>query len=167
MSPCACCRAPIGVRDPDPWEGRLDAYCYGCASARCDAYPGTCRPDDREDRMSDGYWLAVQDKRVQQLEAWVYRLCEAIDELKLWEPGRKGYAAALRRVFDERDWAMREVEAHATASGSPDVFDEMVDAAWNVLHNALPDGCSQTLVRAALTEAHSVALTKRRRHDDA
>lgn len=39
---CCCCGAPIAARDPDPWEGRLDGYCYECALARCDAYPGEC-----------------------------------------------------------------------------------------------------------------------------
>jgi hypothetical protein len=42
---------------------------------------------------------------------WVFRLIEAIDELGLWEPGRKGYAAALRRLRAERDWAWRELNA--------------------------------------------------------
>lgn len=44
---CACCRAPYQYRQPknNPWDGRLDAYCYDCASARCDAYPGDCGKD--------------------------------------------------------------------------------------------------------------------------
>lgn len=46
---------------------------------------------------------------------WVFRLIEAIDELGLWEPGRRGYAAALRRLRAERDWAWREL-GNATAS---------------------------------------------------
>lgn len=78
----------------------------------------TIRPrSDQRDPMSDAHWLAVQDKRVQELEAWVFRVGEAIDDLKLWEPGRKGYAAVLNRLFAERDWAMREMEAHSAASG--------------------------------------------------
>jgi hypothetical protein len=42
---CACCGKPITPRDPDPWDGRLDAYCEDCAHTRCDAYPGSCRSD--------------------------------------------------------------------------------------------------------------------------
>lgn len=41
--------------------------------------------------------------------SWAHRLIEAIDELTLWEPGRRGYAAAVRRLRDERDWAEREL----------------------------------------------------------
>jgi hypothetical protein len=33
---CCCCRAPIAVRNPDPWEGRMDRYCLRCAELRCD-----------------------------------------------------------------------------------------------------------------------------------
>lgn len=39
---CACCGRAIQPRHPDPWEGRMDAYCYDCALSRCDAYPGEC-----------------------------------------------------------------------------------------------------------------------------
>lgn len=42
---CFCCNAPVETRDPDPWEGRLDGYCYDCALTRCDAYPGECGKD--------------------------------------------------------------------------------------------------------------------------
>lgn len=38
--PCWCCEDPIEPRGEDcPWEGRMDGYCYSCASRRCDAYP--------------------------------------------------------------------------------------------------------------------------------
>lgn len=36
---CECCTSILVVRNPDPWEGRLDGYCYDCATRRCDAYP--------------------------------------------------------------------------------------------------------------------------------
>lgn len=39
---CGCCEKELEKRDPDPWEGRLDGYCYKCALTRCDAYPGDC-----------------------------------------------------------------------------------------------------------------------------
>lgn len=40
---CACCGERFPKRrHPDLWDGRLDDYCYDCASARCDAYPGDC-----------------------------------------------------------------------------------------------------------------------------
>lgn len=40
---CSCCGYLFLKRiDNDPWEGRLDGYCYDCALARCDAYPGAC-----------------------------------------------------------------------------------------------------------------------------
>lgn len=32
----------IDRSENDPWEGRLDGYCYECALTRCDAYPGEC-----------------------------------------------------------------------------------------------------------------------------
>jgi hypothetical protein len=36
---CACCAAPADNHpSPDPWEGRLNDYCYACALTRCDAY---------------------------------------------------------------------------------------------------------------------------------
>lgn len=42
-SPCCCCQEPVELRlSDDPWDGRLDGYCYDCALARCDAYPGEC-----------------------------------------------------------------------------------------------------------------------------
>lgn len=42
--PCCCCGLEIvDRRGNDPWEGRLDDYCEGCALARCDAYPGACK----------------------------------------------------------------------------------------------------------------------------
>jgi hypothetical protein len=42
---CACCGTPFTPRIwNDFWEGRLDSYCYQCAWARCDAYPGECKP---------------------------------------------------------------------------------------------------------------------------
>lgn len=44
---------------------------------------------------------------------WVFRLIEAIDDLALWEPGRRGYANALRRLRAERDWAWRELNEAA------------------------------------------------------
>lgn len=38
---CVCCgRMHVTRTERDPWEGRLDGYCYDCATARCDAYPG-------------------------------------------------------------------------------------------------------------------------------
>jgi hypothetical protein len=41
--PCACCNDEITrPHDGDPWEGRLDAYCYYCALCRCDALPSSC-----------------------------------------------------------------------------------------------------------------------------
>lgn len=43
---CACCGGRIARPfGDDDWEGRLDDYCYDCASARCDAYPGECGKD--------------------------------------------------------------------------------------------------------------------------
>ncbi len=41
-SECWCCLAPVESRNPDPWEGRLDGYCYNCALTRCDAFPWDC-----------------------------------------------------------------------------------------------------------------------------
>jgi hypothetical protein len=46
---CVCCGTNYGQRE-DPWEGRLDGYCYECALARCDAYPDECPRLDREFR---------------------------------------------------------------------------------------------------------------------
>ena len=41
-------------------------------------------------------------------------LVDAVDELRLWEPGRKGYAAALDRVFDaHRPFAAHKDTNHA------------------------------------------------------
>lgn len=40
-SVCHCGRE-IEPRDPDPWEGRMDDYCYDCATNRCDCYPDEC-----------------------------------------------------------------------------------------------------------------------------
>lgn len=42
---CCCCGKPAPKRTPDPWQGRMDAYCEGCAETRCDAYPGACRAE--------------------------------------------------------------------------------------------------------------------------
>jgi len=36
---CACCGHHIVPRDPDPWEGRMNAYCEFCCHSRCDVYP--------------------------------------------------------------------------------------------------------------------------------
>lgn len=33
------------ARQPDPWKGQLNDYCYNCATRRCDAFPG---PHDRK-----------------------------------------------------------------------------------------------------------------------
>lgn len=33
------------------WEGRMDGYCYDCALARCDAFPGEC-PNRRSSGVS-------------------------------------------------------------------------------------------------------------------
>ena len=38
---CHCGRE-VEPREPDPWEGRMDAYCDDCATARCDCYPDEC-----------------------------------------------------------------------------------------------------------------------------
>lgn len=38
---CHCGRT-VEPRDPDPWEGRMDGYCYDCATNRCDCYPDEC-----------------------------------------------------------------------------------------------------------------------------
>lgn len=38
---CHCGR-PVESRDPDPWEGRMDAYCYDCATCRCDTSDAVC-----------------------------------------------------------------------------------------------------------------------------
>ncbi len=41
---CVCCDNEVEPRNhDDPWEGRLDGFCYHCASIRCDAYPGECK----------------------------------------------------------------------------------------------------------------------------
>ena len=41
--PCMCCGKDAPIRGAnDPWEGRLDGYCYKCALTRCDAYPSEC-----------------------------------------------------------------------------------------------------------------------------
>ena len=40
---CGCCGYMVHPRNPDPWEGRMDDYCYECCLTRCDAYPGECR----------------------------------------------------------------------------------------------------------------------------
>jgi len=39
------CGVVVEPRDPDPWEGRLDGYCYRCALARCDAFSDECPGD--------------------------------------------------------------------------------------------------------------------------
>jgi hypothetical protein len=40
---CWCCGAKVERRElGDPWEGRMDGYCYACALNRCDCYPETC-----------------------------------------------------------------------------------------------------------------------------
>jgi hypothetical protein len=42
---CACCAAPADNHpSPDPWEGRLNDYCYACALTRCDAYAHPAPP---------------------------------------------------------------------------------------------------------------------------
>ena len=41
MLRCHCGRA-VEPRNPDPWEGRMDAYCYDCSLNRCDCYPDEC-----------------------------------------------------------------------------------------------------------------------------
>lgn len=45
---CVCCREEAPLRDPDPWDGRLNDYCVNCAECRCDAYPGACRRESAE-----------------------------------------------------------------------------------------------------------------------
>jgi hypothetical protein len=79
-------------RSSDDWRKRFDA--------------GAALED-----MLDEY--EAEGERLSELQArsWAFRLIEAIDELTLWEPGRKGYAAAFRRLKAERDWAWRELSA--------------------------------------------------------
>jgi len=40
---CVCCNVPIGEGESftvdSVWGGRLNGYCYNCATCRCDAYP--------------------------------------------------------------------------------------------------------------------------------
>ena len=42
MKTCECCGNPIPMRNPDPWDERMNEYCEECAWNRCDAFPGTC-----------------------------------------------------------------------------------------------------------------------------
>ena len=56
--------------------------------------------------------------------SWAWRLVEAIDELNSWEPGRRGYADALRRLREERDWAMRELSGDDPCLGQPTDWSE-------------------------------------------
>jgi hypothetical protein len=38
---CHCGQIAL-KRTDDPWQGRMDGYCYDCASNRCDCYPDEC-----------------------------------------------------------------------------------------------------------------------------
>jgi hypothetical protein len=39
---CHCGRKVERRELGDPWEGRMDDYCYDCALSRCDCYPDEC-----------------------------------------------------------------------------------------------------------------------------
>lgn len=40
---CWCCGEPAPIRgEGDPWEGRMDGYCYECSLTRCDTTDSTC-----------------------------------------------------------------------------------------------------------------------------
>ena len=43
---CACCNEPAPLRENDPFDGRMDAYCDECAWRRCDVYWGACSFED-------------------------------------------------------------------------------------------------------------------------
>jgi hypothetical protein len=48
MTACVCCQGPYEdrARTGDPWDGRLNGYCWDCALMRCDA-EGCCQRNDR------------------------------------------------------------------------------------------------------------------------
>jgi hypothetical protein len=74
---CGCCGKELQERDPDPWEGRLDDYCYECALCRCDAYPGGCTP------------LEVQVMPVDKGIELILALEEAIEEQQAHDRGEE------------------------------------------------------------------------------
>lgn len=77
--------------------------CAGCGQQINDGHHAH---DGRLAPVYDVPAVQASDKRLMLAR----RLIEAIDELGLWEPGRKGYAAALRRLYAERDWADEQLE---------------------------------------------------------
>lgn len=66
---CGCCGFMVKPRDPDPWEGRMDAYCYSCALTRCDAYPGECG----RNRAYEPYSMRAPKELPPEVEALIER----------------------------------------------------------------------------------------------
>lgn len=54
---CWCCGSAATLREPDPWEGRLDGYCTPCAQARCDTTDSVCPVKFNRQMVRTQFWI--------------------------------------------------------------------------------------------------------------
>lgn len=105
--PCWCCGEPAPIRgEGDPWEGRMDGYCYSCATTRCDTTDSTCAIKATK---GDGETWEVYAHR---LESRIKRQRDHIKHLtELRAPGdikARNRIAQLERLLGKKELALAQ-----------------------------------------------------------